>query len=178
MSCLSLFLAFFRISFFTIGGGPVMLAVMDEEFRRKRKLLSETEMNGVFAVIYSMPGAIGVNAALHIGNLLAGRKGAASALAGVIIPPVAVITFVASYVELIKDSPLTGYAFTSIRAAVSAFILCTIANMMKKTFRCRADVIIAVIAFVAVAFLGISAVYVIAFSALLGILMYRKEGLK
>lgn len=177
MSCFSLFVTFFKIAFFTLGGGPVMLVVMDEEFRKKRNLLTEKEMNAVFAVIYSMPGAIGVNAAIHIGNLLRGKRGVASALAGVIIPPVCIILFVASYVELIKDSPLTGYAFTSIRAAVSAFIICTMANMMKKSFRSRNDVVVAVTAFVAVAFIGIPAIYVIILSGLLGIFLYRKEGL-
>ena len=92
--CLYLFIAFFKISFFTVGGGPVMLAVMDQEFRSRRKLLSDSQMNDVFAVIYSMPGAIGVNAALNIGHKLAGKKGAFCALTGVIIPPVSIILFI------------------------------------------------------------------------------------
>ncbi|MBQ3951292.1 MAG: chromate transporter, partial [Oscillospiraceae bacterium] len=60
------------------GGGPVMLAVMDQEFRCRKKILSDSEMNDILAIIYSMPGAIGVNAALNIGYKLAGRKGSAS----------------------------------------------------------------------------------------------------
>ncbi|MBQ3648287.1 MAG: chromate transporter [Spirochaetia bacterium] len=171
--CLYLFLAFFKISFFTVGGGPVMLAVMDQEFHLRRKLLSDTAMNDILAIIYSMPGAIGVNAALNIGYKLAGKKGSACALAGVLIPPVAIILFITTFVEMLKGSPLTGYAFISIRAAVTVFILFTVGNMMKKTFRCWKDVVIALFAFLAVEFVNLPAVYVVASCGLLGILMYR-----
>lgn len=175
--CLYLFCAFFKISFFTVGGGPVMLAVMDQEFRVRKKLLSDSDMNDIFAVIYSMPGAIGVNSALNIGYKLAGRKGAVCSMAGVLIPPVAIILFITTFVEMIKSSPLTGYAFVSIRAAVSVFILCTVGNMMKKTFRCWKDVVIALFAFLAVEFVDIPAVYVVAFCGILGIFLYRREEL-
>ena len=171
--CRYLFFAFFRLSFFTVGGGPVMLAVMDQEFRCRKKILSDSEMNDIFAIIYSMPGAIGVNAALNIGYKLAGKKGSACALAGVLIPPVAIILFITIFVEMLKNSPLTGYAFISIRAAVTVFIVNTVGNMMRKTFRCWKDVVIALFAFLAVEFINLPAVYVVAACGLLGILMYR-----
>ena len=150
-----------------------MLAVMDQEFRCRRKLLSDTEMNDIFAIIYSMPGAIGVNAALNIGYKLAGRKGSACALAGVLIPPVAIILFITTFVEMLKNSPLTGYAFISIRAAVTVFIICTVGNMMKKTFRCWKDIVIGLFAFLAVEFVDLPAVYVVAACGILGMIMYR-----
>ena len=150
-----------------------MLDVMDQEFHLRRKLLSDTEMNDILAIIYSMPGAIGVNAALNIGYKLAGRKGSACALAGVLIPPVAIILFITTFVEMLKDSPLTGYAFISIRAAVTVFIICTVGNLMKKTFRCWKDIVIGLFAFMAVEFVDLPAVYVVAACGLLGMLMYR-----
>ena len=150
-----------------------MLAVMDQEFRCRRKILSDSQMNDILAIIYSMPGAIGVNAALNIGYKLAGRKGSACALAGVLIPPVAIILFITTFIEMIKDSPLTGYAFISIRAAVTVFIICTVGNMMRKTFRCWKDILIGLSAFLAVEFVGLPAVYVVAACGLLGMLIYR-----
>ena len=171
--CLYLFLTFFKISFFTVGGGPVMLAVMDQEFRCRKKLISDSEMNDILVLIYSMPGAIGVNSALNIGYKLAGKKGSACALAGVTIPPVLIILFITSFVEMFKNSPLTGYAFISIRAAVTVFILCTVGNIVKKTFRCWKDIVIGLFAFLAVEFVDLSAVYVVASCGILGMLMYR-----
>ena len=173
--CLYLFIAFFKISFFTVGGGPVMLAVMDQEFRCRRKLLSDSDMNSIFAIIYSMPGAIGVNAALNIGLKLAGKKGALFALLGVILPPVFIILFITSVVEMLKSSPLTGYAFISIRAAVSVFIICTAGSMMRRTFRSWKDIVLALFAFLAVEFIDIPAVYVVLCCFLLGTLLYRGE---
>lgn len=173
--CLYLFFAFFRISFFTVGGGPVMLVVMDQEFRHRKKLLSDSQMNDVFAIIYSMPGAIGVNAALNIGYKLAGRKGAFWSLMGVLIPPVAIILFITVFIEMLKDSPLTGFAFISIRAAVTVFIIATVGNMMKKTFRCWKDIAIGLFAFLAVEFVDLPAFYVVAACGILGMLMYRED---
>jgi chromate transporter len=152
-----------------------MLAVMDQEFHYRRKLLSDEQMNDIFAIIYSMPGAIGVNAALNIGYKLAGRKGSVCALAGVLIPPVAIILFITSLVEMLKNSPLTGYAFVSIRAAVTVFIICTVGNMMRKTFRCWKDVVIGLFAFLAVEFIALPAVYVVAACGILGMLMYQGD---
>ena len=175
--CLYLFIAFFKISFLTVGGGPVMLAVMDQEFRERKKFLSESEMADVFAIIYSMPGAIGVNSALVIGNKLGGKKGALSAFCGVITPPVVVILFVTSLVEMIKNSPFTGYAFISIRAAVSVFIVCTIGKLLKNTIRCWKDAVICLFAFLSVEFTGLPAIYAIAACGLLGLFFYRKGDL-
>ena len=151
-----------------------MLAVMDQEFRCRRKLLSDSQMNDILALIYSMPGAIGVNAALNIGYKLAGKKGSACALAGVLIPPVAIILFITSFVEMLKNSPLTEYAFISIRAAVTVFIINTVGNMIRKTFRCWKDIVIGLFAFLAVEFIDLSAIYVVAACGLLGMLMYRE----
>ncbi len=152
-----------------------MLAVMDQEFRCRRKILSDSQMNDVFAIIYSMPGAIGVNAALNIGYKLAGKKGSVCALAGVLIPPVAIILFITTFVEMLKNSPLTEYAFISIRAAVTVFIINTVGNMIRKTFRCWKDIVIGFFAFLAVEFIDLPAIYVVAACGLLGMLMYREN---
>ena len=151
-----------------------MLAVMDQEFRERKKFLSESEMADVFAIIYSMPGAIGVNASLVIGNKLGGKLGALCAFCGVITPPVVIILFVTGLVELIKDSPLTGYAFISIRAAVSVFIICTVGKLLKTTIRCWKDAVICLSAFLAVEFIGLSAIWAILACGLLGLILYRK----
>ena len=152
-----------------------MLAVMDQEFHCRRQLLSDTQMNDILAIIYSMPGAIGVNSALNIGYKLGGKRGAACALAGVLIPPVAIILFITTFVEMLKNSPLTSYAFISIRAAVTVFIICTVGNIIKKTFRSWKDIIIGLFAFLAVEFVDLPAVYVVAACGLLGMLMYQGD---
>lgn len=146
---------------------------MDQEFRCRRKLLSDSQMNDILAIIYSMPGAIGVNAALNIGYKLAGKKGSVCALTGVLIPPVAIILFITAFVEMLKNSPLTEYAFISIRAAVTVFIVNTVGNMMRRTFRCWKDIVIGLFAFLAVEFIDLPAIYVVAACGLLGMLMYR-----
>ncbi|MBR4159647.1 MAG: chromate transporter, partial [Spirochaetia bacterium] len=96
-------------------------------------------------------------------------------LAGVLIPPVVIILFITTFVEMLKSSPLTGYAFISIRAAVTVFIICTVGNMMRKSFRCWKDVVIGLFAFLAVEFVDLPAVYVVAACGILGMLMYQGD---
>ena len=74
---------------------------------------------------------------------------------------------------MLKDSSLTGYAFISIRAAVTVFIICTVGNLMRKTFRCWKDIVIGLFAFLAVEFVDLPAVYVVAACGILGMLIYR-----
>ena len=45
--------------------------------------------------------------------------------------------------------------------------------MMRKTFRCWKDIVIGLSAFLAVEFVGLPAVYVVAACGLLGMLIYR-----
>ena len=64
---LQLFTSFFKIGFFTIGGGLAMLPLMQRIVTEEKKWMTEEEMIDCIAVSQSLPGVISINAATYIG---------------------------------------------------------------------------------------------------------------
>jgi chromate transporter len=168
---LSLFLDFARISSVTLGGGAVMLPLMEEAFVKKRQWLTETEMIGIFSIVQTLPGIIATNAAVLIGKKVAGAKGAAAAVAGVVLPPTIIMMLFAGVVAAVKDYPPVEAAFTGVRAGSAALILVVLARIGKKTFKNFRDVFIAVGAFILLRVFGVNAVLIVLLSAAVGFLL-------
>ncbi len=66
----SLFLIFFKIGFFTFGGGYAMIPVFQREISLKRKWIKTDEIIDLFTMAQSIPGAIAVNTSILIGYKL------------------------------------------------------------------------------------------------------------
>ena len=177
----TLFGIFFYISAVTLGGGLAMLPLMREEFVEKRGWLSDDEMVGTVAAIQSMPGIIACNMGVLLGYRVAGMAGALVSLVGSIIPPFLAIVILAHIVTRVRGHEVTDHIFLGVRAAVSALILCAVFNLGKKMFETEESRLriftwaVAGVSFVALAFLGANAVYVLAAGALLGWLCFIRS---
>ena len=62
-SYLELFLLFAKIGLFTVGGGAVMLPLIQNAVVEDKKWLTEAEFADMFAITNSAPGAFTINAA-------------------------------------------------------------------------------------------------------------------
>ena len=71
------------------------------------------------------------------------------------------------------DRPRVISSAYSRLSPITVFIIYTVGNMMKKTFRCWKDIVIGLFAFLAVEFVDLPAVYVVVACGILGMLMYR-----
>ena len=69
---IELFIAFFKIGLFTIGGGIAMIPLMQRVAVKEKGWLTDEEMIDCIAVCNSVPGVVAINAATFIGNK---RKG-------------------------------------------------------------------------------------------------------
>ena len=67
MKLFKLFMAFFKIGFFTIGGGYAMLPLIQKEVVDVNGWLNEEEFLDAIAISQSSPGAVAVNISLFIG---------------------------------------------------------------------------------------------------------------
>ena len=172
----SLFLSFFKISAFTLGGGAVMLPLMEEEFVKKKGWITEEEMLDVYTLCNSLPGVIALNSSLMIGRIKAGFWGAVFSVLGVLVPSVVIITALASAVQLLTGNPLAARAFLGIRAGVTALLLYVVISLGRKALRGKKEVFLALFAFLALEVLEINAVGVVLLSAFLGWLLFRREG--
>ena len=173
--CLNLFGTFFLIGSITFGGGYAVLPILMRELVQKRQWTSEEDLLDGFAISQSTPGVICVNIATLIGYRRGGFWGAVAATLGVITPPLILITVIASVLQTVDSIPWVQHAFAGIRIAVSALIASTVWNLAEKNARTWLKAAIAVVAFVTVALLQISPIYVTVAFAAFGVFVFGRR---
>lgn len=182
---LSIFLCFFKLGIFAIGGGPVMLTLLKGELVDKKHWIDEEELMEMTAISESTPGPIAINLATYLGYKKGGILGAILATLGVIITPFALMFVISLFLEKILSNEAVQYAFMGVKVGVVFLLLKVsfelIRSIKKDVFgvilMCTALIAMTVITIFAVNF---SAIYIILIGALLGILIYavipRKKG--
>lgn len=116
---------FARIGAFTFGGGWAMISLIEREVVTSKRWLSRQEFLDLLAVTQALPGILAVNFAAAIGDRMAGRRGAAAASLGAILPSFATILMIAIFLtpDLIENQPVVAAIFRGIRPAVVALII-------------------------------------------------------
>jgi len=120
---IQLFLTFFNIGAFTLGGGYAMLDMVEKAVVRKRKWIEKDEFWDMITIVQMLPGVFAVNTALYTGYKIKGAGGAIAACLGAIIPSIAIILFIALFFLDYKDNPVVERIFRGIRPCVVALIL-------------------------------------------------------
>ncbi len=138
-----LFVTFFKIALFVIGGGLAMLPVIEQTFTRKHKWLSQEDILDMVVLTQTVPGLIAVNAAIYVGNKVAGIIGALISVLGVIMPSVLIImTIAAVFPNLNSENIYIAHAFSAIRACVTGVLIATAVRLIRKMVRTKWDAVI------------------------------------
>lgn len=167
----SLFLAFFQIGLFTIGGGIAMIPLIQRVVVEDRHWLTEEDMMDCITVSQSMPGVIAINTATYVGNRRQGLAGAIAATLGVILPSFLIIIIVVQCLGMAGENRFVTGAFRGIKAAVCGMILVTCFRLGRTSVRTALDWLIWIAAFCLIVFLKVTAVWVILAGALLGVFL-------
>ena len=171
-----LFWTFCKIGALTFGGGYAMLPLIQREIVENKKWSTEKEILDYYAVGQCTPGVIAVNTATYIGYKLRGIIGGIVATLGVIFPSIVIILIIATFLQNFADLAIVQSAFAGIRVAVVALIITTVVKLIKSSIKDYLGVIIAIIAFVISAFIGLSPVYVVIAAALTGFISKGLRG--
>lgn len=171
-----LFWTFCKIGALTFGGGYAMLPLIQREIVENKKWSTEKEILDYYAVGQCTPGVIAVNTATFIGYKLRGIIGGIVATLGVIFPSIVIILIIATFLQNFADLAIVQSAFVGIRVAVVALIITTVVKLIKSSIKDYLGVIIAIIAFVISAFIGLSPVYVVIAAALTGFISKGLRG--
>lgn len=171
-----LFWTFCKIGALTFGGGYAMLPLIQREIVENKKWSTEKEILDYYAVGQCTPGVIAVNTATFIGYKLRGIIGGIVATLGVIFPSIVIILIIATFLQNFADLAIVQSAFAGIRVAVVALIITTVVKLIKSSIKDYLGVIIAIIAFVISAFIGLSPVYVVIAAALTGFITKGLRG--
>ncbi|GAB4224376.1 MAG: chromate transporter [Spirochaetales bacterium] len=171
----SMFLSFFKIGAFTIGGGYAMLPLMEQEFVQRRKWVDPVEMVDVFAVAQSLPGVIAINTSIYIGYKVDRIRGALVAALGVILPSFLIILGIAALFIGFQGNPWVQKAFAGVRAGVTALILLAGIKLGKSILKGPTAWILGIGAFILLVGFRVQAVGVILISGLCGLLVYAVQ---
>lgn len=167
-----IFITFFKIGAFTLGGGYAMIPLIESEVVHNKGWIGANEIVDYLAVCQSIPGAIAINSAILVGNKTAGKKGAISAAIGVILPSFLIITLIAAFFSKFQDYPVVKAAFLGIRAAVVSLIALAAFRIGKSSIKDGIGFTIAVIAIIVVVFLKVHAIFTIMGGAAAGLMLY------
>jgi len=116
-----MFLEFFKIGLFAIGGGLATIPFL-QELANKYDWYTTQELVDMIAVSESTPGPIGINMATYVGYKVGGIPGAVIAVVGIVMPSVIVIVLIAHYYTKFNEKPLVKSAFYGLRPAVTGLI--------------------------------------------------------
>lgn len=171
---MELFAYFFRISFFTFGGGWSILAQMQKEFVLRRHWINEEELLDITVVSRSLPGMMITNICMMFGYRMGGVFCGLAALIGISIPPLLIIGVIAVFYEKVKDNIFAVRALVGIRAAVVPIIGAVAIKMRKSAFKSWFGYVLAAIAFMLCLFTDINIGIIVILGATVGMLAPRR----
>jgi len=170
---LQIFVSFFKIGAFTLGGGYAMIPLIQREVVERKRWLREKEFVEMLAIAQSAPGPIALNTAIFVGYKTAGLRGVWASSLGTILPSFVVILLIAMVFADFKNNPVVERIFKGIRPAVVALIVAPLWRMGKTAGVTWKNVIIPVLAALLVWQFQVSPIYLI-IVAIIGGIVYGK----
>jgi len=122
MNLLTLFWAFLKIGFFTIGGGYASLPLV-QDVAVEGGLITYDEFADMIAIAEMTPGPIALNVATFVGAKLGGFAGSVLATLGFITLPFLIVLLLALLYYRYKNLRIIDNVLKTLRPAVSALIV-------------------------------------------------------
>lgn len=175
MFLIELFLTFFKIGLFAVGGGLATLPFL-YELANSNAWISVEDISNLVAISESTPGPLGINMATYVGFLKSGVVGSVIASVGLVVPSIIIIVIIARFLDKFKDSRIVQDVFYGLRAASCALIAVAGIGVAKLAFFGEKvtdffwqGAVLAVILYIAIKKLKWHPIVFIAISALIGI---------
>ncbi len=176
ITLLEIYKIFCIIGFQLLGGGYVILPLLQKYIVEERKWITEEELIDYFAVSQCIPGIIAGNIAIFTGYKARKILGAIMAILGIVTPCFVCILTLANLLTTAVDNKYIQDAFWGIRISVIVLILITIKDMWKKSINSKFTYIMFFIILAGFIFLPISPSIIIVLSAITALLYSRING--
>ena len=164
-----LFVVFFKLGAFTIGGGIAMLPLLQNTLINDKKWFTEEEFVDIVAVCQSLPGVVAINMATYVGYKKKGLAGSVVSALGVTIPSFVLILIIANGITALGGNGAVMGAMAGLRAAALGLIVVSIIQLSGAVFKGKWTILAAAASFIMIAVLNINTAYVILIFLLLGI---------
>ena len=164
-SLVEIALVFLKLGTIAFGGPPAHLAMMEEEFVRRRKWITQAEFLDRLATANLIPGPSSTEVAIFVGQLKRGWRGLIVAGCCFIIPAAAIVSVIAWAYVRFGSLPKAEGVLSAIKPAVVAIVIQALGKLGRTGVRTTLLAVIAVLAAV-LNFLGVSPVLVLVFAGL------------
>ena len=171
MLYLQLFWTYLKIGTFTIGGGYVMLSMIEREIVDRKGWIDREEFMNMIALAQAAPGLIAVNSAIFIGWRIGGWRGVIATVLGAVLPSFLIILAIAILFQDYKDYPAVEAIFKGIRPAVVALIAAPLCRMAKNAKITWTTALIPIAGALLIWLAGLSPIWII-FVTVLATLLY------
>ena len=168
---LTLFLYFFKVGFYTFGGGWSIVAQIQKEYVERRKWITEEELLDITSVGRSLPGLMIGNVSYLFGYHAAGFPGAILSVIGISLPSLIVLTIVTWCYTMFKDNIYVSRAMAGVRATVVPIILVAALKLSRAALPEKISWAFLVLGLVLYLLLGVSCIWIMVISGLLGLLV-------
>ena len=182
MIYVELFLTFFLIGMFTIGGGYAMLSLIQNQVVTIHGWIDETTFTDIVAISQMTPGPIGINSATYIGYEVLAKSGASEFLSvlgsftatfAVVLPSFIIVLLLAKVYSRWKEHPVFRGVMAGLRPAVLGLIgTAALSLVTPENFIDWKSIVICIAAFVALYLKKLGPFSVLGIGALVGLLIY------
>lgn len=170
-----IFITFFKIGAFTIGGGYAMIPIIQKEVVDNKKWLKDDEFLDSIAVTNSLPGPLAINSATFVGYKTAGIPGAIAAVLGAVMPSFLIILIIAMFFSNFSENPILEQIFSGVRPAVVALIVYALVKLTKSVGINKINIGLALAALALILLADIHPVFVIIMAGIAGLLIFNRK---
>lgn len=166
----NIYKTFFKVGTLLLGGGYVILPLLQAELVDKKQWILQDELCEYYALGQSVPGIIAANMSIFVGFKLAGQKGAFAAATGIITPAFLAIVLIAEILQELTKFKFIESIFWGVGIGVVILVIMAVKEMWSKSVVDKFSFAIFVSAFILSAFLQVSPAIIIISSAFAGII--------
>ena len=182
MIYIELFLTFFLIGMFTIGGGYSMLPLIQNEVVSVHGWIDETTFTDIVAISQMTPGPIGINSATYVGYEVLAKSGASEIMSvlgsftatfAVVLPSFIIVLLLCKVYETWKNHPIFKGVMSGLKPAVIGLIgTAAVALATPENFIDWKSYMLCALAFIGIFFKKIGPFSALGLGALAGLLLY------
>lgn len=174
----SIFKTFFKVGTLLLGGGYVILPLLQAELVDKKDWIDNEELCEYYALGQSVPGVIAVNMSAFVGYRLRGFWGALAAILGIVLPSFLAIVVIAGMLNEIVGLKFIQNVFWGVGIGVLMLIFLAVKEMWLKSIVDRFTSWVFFFAFILSACFKVSPAIIIVVAILLGIYIESKRRLE
>ena len=170
----TIFKTFFKVGTMLLGGGYVILPLLQSELVEKKEWITDDDLVEYYALSQSVPGIIAANISVFTGYKLNGFIGALAAVLGVITPAFLAIILLASLLQTLVSLSIVQSIFWGVGIGVIMLLYLATKEMWNKSITDKFTCIIFITAFILSACFKISPALIIIGTIIIGI-FYRSK---